>query len=69
MSEISCACCEFAWTEPWPKEKDAVRCGNDASGFRRGFVTKLIPRGKAVFAEGEVPAWCPRRKEEQREAV
>lgn len=69
MREISCACCEFAWTEEWPKDRNAIRCGNEAGGFRHGYVTKLYPRGRMILAEGPAPAWCPRRKEEQREAV
>lgn len=69
MNEPSCAACEFMWSERWPKNVEALRCGNEAGGFRCGHVTKLIPARKLLFAEGPAPAWCPMRKAVEINAV
>lgn len=61
---MSCAECEYAFTEAWQKGQSALRCGNEASGHRRGYVTEIFPTGHiVVIAARPEPAWCPLRKE------
>lgn len=64
--EFVCALCGSSWTEAWPRDMMAVRCGHDGSGRCRGFVTEIYPAGHRTLAKGHpAPMWCGARKEKE----
>lgn len=59
MSGRCCARCEHAFSEPWPGDKYALRCGNPADDEHRGRVVNFYPsEGMASIMAYPAPAWC-----------
>ncbi len=59
MSGRRCAVCELAFSEEWPGDRYALRCGNKDDGEHYGRVVNFYPTGnKDCIAAWPAPAWC-----------